>query len=36
MYLHNAFESQATSLASNEVFMDRLKGAFEFYERKIQ
>jgi aryl-alcohol dehydrogenase-like predicted oxidoreductase len=34
MYIHNAFESQAVTLGSNEVFMDKLKRVFEFYEGK--
>jgi hypothetical protein len=36
MYLHNAFEQQAASLSSTEVFMDKLRDAFEFYEGKRQ
>lgn len=35
MYIHNAYESQAVTLGSTEVFMDKLKRVFEFYEKKI-
>jgi len=35
MYLHNAYESQALVLGSDDQFFDRLKKAFEFFESKI-
>mmetsp|Transcript_16556 Transcript_16556/g.28162 ORF Transcript_16556/g.28162 Transcript_16556/m.28162 type:complete len:326 (+) Transcript_16556:177-1154(+) len=34
MYLHNAYESQANFLGDDQVFMDKLARAFEFYEGK--
>lgn len=36
MYLHNAYEAQSVALGDDNVFFDRLKKAFEFYEKKIQ
>ena len=35
MYIHNAYESQAVTIGNTEVFMDKLKRVFEFYEKKI-
>lgn len=36
MYLHNAYESQAVTLGSEDIFFEKLKAAFEFYEKKRQ
>ena len=36
MYIHNAYESQAVTLGSQELFFEKLKSAFEFYEQKRQ